>query len=322
MTKDKTVNWIDALEETFPGVISRDVSLATISRWRIGGNADAVARPHDLDELARMRRYLHENGVPHVVIGATTNLLFADEGLRVLALQIGREFARIDLRDNEMVCGAGAWVPGVARQAMLAGLTGIEHTCGIPGTVGGLVCMNGGSQRRGIGEAIVEVVSVDERGRLIRRSREECGFAYRRSIFQTNGEIVAETTLTLDRSRPKGDIRRAMIGILSDRRRKFPQKLPNCGSVFVSNPAMYAEVGPPGAVIERLGFKGRKIGGAQVSPQHANFIVNNGSARAQDVQTLIGEIKAAVLAATGYDMEVEARFVRPDGILLPADRIQ
>ena len=110
----------------------------------------------------------------------------------------------------------------------------------------------------------------------------------------------------------------AMLAIMADRRRKFPQKEPNCGSVFKSNPAMYDDVGPPGAAIERLGFKGRRIGGALCSPHHANFVVNTGAATARDTLALITEIRDAVLAATGYEMEVEARYVSRDGGFHPA----
>ncbi|TIX29674.1 MAG: FAD-binding protein, partial [Mesorhizobium sp.] len=209
--------------------------------------------------------FLAAAGIRHVVIGATSNLLFADEGLRAVAVQIGNHFSNVVVSGTEITAGAGTWVPGLARRAMHAGLSGIEHTCGIPGTLGGLVCMNGGSQRRGIDEAIVEVTSVDTRGRLHRRNAAGCGFAYRRSLFQVNDEVVVNARLVLASGTARGEIRRRMLAIMGDRRRKFPHRTPNCGSVFVSNPAMYAQYGSPGAVIERLGFKGCRIGGAEVS---------------------------------------------------------
>ena len=109
-----------------------------------------------------------------------------------------------------------------------------------------------------------------------------------------------------------------MKEILASRRRKFPQKLPNCGSVFVSNPAMYADYGPPGAMIEKLGFKGRRVGDALVSPHHANFIVNAGRATARDTLALIAEIRETVRRETGYAMDVEARYVTEAGAVVPA----
>lgn len=309
----------DALENAFPGTVLRDVSLATISRWQIGGSADVVVRPRSIEELCRLRAFLATAGIRHVVIGATSNLLFADEGLRAVAVQIGNYLSNVVVSGTDITAEAGTWVPGLARRAMQAGLSGIEHTCGIPGTLGGLVCMNGGSQRHGIGEAIVEVTSVDTVGRLRRRDAAGCGFAYRRSVFQGNDEVVVSVRLGLALGATRGDIRRRMLVIMGDRRRKFPHRTPNCGSVFVSNPAMYAQYGPPGEVIERLGFKGHRIGGAEVSPQHANFIVNSGEARAQDVLSLITSIRTLVHREIGYDMEVEARYVRPNGVMVPAD---
>ncbi|HRL75156.1 MAG TPA: UDP-N-acetylmuramate dehydrogenase [Candidatus Accumulibacter phosphatis] len=306
------------LEQICSGHVVCGVPLSRISRWRIGGLADVIVRPRNIEELARLRVWLHSEGLAHVVIGATSNLLFADEGLRVICLQIGGDFASLSVAGCEITAGPGCWVPGLARRAMQAGLTGLEHTCGIPGTLGGLICMNGGSQRKGIGDAIVSVTSVDAQGNVRHRTREECAFAYRQSVFQTCGDVIAGAVLRLRPTPDRALVRREMLEILGSRRRKFPQKQPNCGSVFVSNPAMYGEYGPPGAVIQRLGFKGRRLGGALVSAQHANFIVNAGGATAGDVLSLIKEINSAVLTATGYAMEVEARYVSAHGDILPA----
>lgn len=308
----------EAIEALVPGAVFRNVSLAGISRWRIGGVADILIRPRSAAELARLRAWFHDQGQPHLVIGATSNLLFSDAGLRVPCIQIGRDFAAVTVEGARIVAEPGAWVPGLARLAMQHGLSGIVHTCGVPGTIGGLVCMNGGTQRKGIGDHVESVASVAADGTLKRYGREACGFAYRTSVFQANGEIIAGVTLALDPGADRGALRREMLAILADRRRKFPQKLPNCGSVFVSNPAMYADYGPPGAVIEKLGFKGKQIGGALVSPLHANFIVNTGTASAADTLALIAEIRDTVHDRTGYLMDVEARYVSEDGTILPA----
>ena len=300
------------------GRIERDVPLAALSRWRIGGAADLVLRPASGTEVAALRRYFYDRRIAHVVIGETSNLLFHDAGLRVPCIQIGAAMADVTVAGEVVSAEAGLWIPALARRIMQAGLTGAEHICGIPGTVGGLICMNGGSQRKGIGSAVVCVTAVDRRGEMTERLAEACGFAYRLSVYQTNDEIITSARLRF-RHGDRREIRREMLAILADRRRKFPRAQPNCGSVFKSNPAMYDEVGPPGAVIERLGFKGRRIGGARVSPDHANFIVNAGGARATDVMALIAEISETVLRTTGHRMEVEVRLVMPDGAIVPAD---
>lgn len=307
------------LEQLCPGAIALNVPLARISRWRIGGIADVIVRPRSIDELARLRAWLHERELAHVVFGATSNLLFADEGLRAIGVQIGGTFAPLSIVGSEMTAGSGVWVPGLARRAMQAGLTGIEHICGIPGTLGGLICMNGGSQRKGIGEVVVSVTSVNAQGAVRHRSREECAFAYRRSIFQSNDEVIAEAMLRLEPATDRGAMRREMLEILSSRRRKFPQKQPNCGSVFVSNPAMYKEYGPPGAIIEQCGLKGMKIGDAQISVQHANFFINRGHATARDMIQLIAYVSSVVLQKSGFQMDCEVRCVDQDGRIIPAD---
>lgn len=294
-------------------LIETDVPLSELSYWKVGGKADMVVRPRDKLELIQLRQWIHENGLPSIVIGNTTNLLFADEGLQAVVIKIDSKFSKTSVNDTEIITEPGIWVPSLARVAMQAGLSGIEHTCGIPGTLGGLVVMNGGSQRKGIGSVLSYVETVDKIGNLERYTNQQCEFAYRSSIFQENDEVITEIGLKLNNSKNKIDIRQEMLEILQSRRKKFPRKQPNCGSVFVSNPDMYEQYGPPGKVIEDCGLKGLTKGKAQVSNLHANFIVNNGNAKAEDILYLINAVRKAVYDKTGYNMKVEAKLVTPCG---------
>ncbi|WP_027832635.1 UDP-N-acetylmuramate dehydrogenase [Marinobacter sp. HL-58] len=298
---------IAQLQEISPGGVICNISLAEISQWQIGGIADLLIQPTSQAEIIELLQWFYNRDIKPVIIGLTSNLLFSDEGIRVPIIQVGTNLNAIQIMGTEVVAEAGVWVPSLARKLMQHSLTGGEHVSGIPGTLGGLICMNGGSKQKGIADNIVWVESVDRSGRLYRRSVEDCDFAYRRSIFQNNNEIVVGAKLKFSHSDRNG-IRRDMLNILRDRRKKFPRKKPNCGSVFKSNPAMYSEFGPPGKVIEELGFKGMKIGGAQVSDQHANFIVNTGEAKAKDVKRLIKNINDAVFQKTGFYLEREAIF--------------
>lgn len=297
----------------YSDIVRTDVPLSEISRWKIGGLADILITPRTPEEIANVRAWLYERNVPSVVIGATSNLLFSDKGLQVVAIQVGSALSKFDVDYSSILVQAGVWVPGLARKAMKLGLSGLEHTCGIPGTLGGLVCMNGGSQRKGIGSNVISVCSINAKGEMISRTTDECKFNYRSSIFQKLDEIIVDVQLQLDSTIDRGVIRRNMLKILKDRRKKFPQKQPNCGSVFVSNPSMYEVVGPPGRVIEACGYKGVSCGAAQVSNMHANFIVNNGGAKADEVLSLIRVIGKTVMEKTGFIMEVEAKFVSPQG---------
>lgn len=299
--------------------VNLHVDLSKLSHWKIGGVADCVVRPSGTDQLAAIVRLLNSRHVPYVVIGSTSNLLFSDSGLRAVAIQIGVEMSAVRISGHQVWCQSGVWVPRFSRKLAQAGLSGAEHICGIPGTVGGLVCMNGGTQRKGIGDHLSRVLTVTPEGDIKYYSRAECHFAYRSTVFQENGAIISEAEFEFPGRCASRVIHREMLGILQSRRRRFPQKLPNCGSVFKSNPAMYAEIGPPGAVIERLGFKGYRIGGAVVSRQHANFIVNEGAASAVDVITLIHKIQQTVQISTGYRMEAEAKYISALGKVWAAD---
>lgn len=315
-----TDSQISQLEALCPGGVVRRLNLAKASQWRIGGVADCVLRPSSTKEVSVLRAWLHEQGIRPAIIGSTSNLLFADEGVQVPILQLSGRMDRLKFEGNEVFAQSGLWVPGFARRLMQEGLSGAEHICGIPGTLGGLIWMNGGSQRKGIGSSVVEVESVTFDGAIRLRTARECHFSYRRSIYQDVDELVTGARLRFDWGSP-AEIRSEMIGILAARSKKFPRKLPNCGSVFVSDPAMYEEYGPPGAIIEKLGYRGHSCGGAMVSPVHANFIVNTGGAKCSEVLSLIREISEAAARNFGAPLLAEVRYVAPDGTSYPATSI-
>jgi len=309
----------EALLRLDVGRVRRDEPLARHASWCIGGPADALVEPESGAQVAAVVRFAREQGVPLLTIGQGTNLLFDDGGVRGIVLKLGSRFARIAVDGNHILAEGGAWVPQLARRAMQAGLAGLEHTIGIPGTLGGLVLMNGGSQRKGIGENVERVWIVDRDGNERCLDREACGFAYRHSALQGSGAVVVRVELVCPAGERR-EIRRAMVCDLRERRRKFPRKQPNCGSVFLSTAEMHASVGPPGRIIEEAGLKGTRIGQAEVSCRHANFIVNLGGASSRDVLELIALIRRRVQERIGFDLGCEVRYVTPDGALMPADR--
>lgn len=294
------------------GQVAEDVDLRAYSRWRCGGAADLIVTPDSAQAAQRLVAHLHKVGAPWAVVSGGSNLFFDDAGVRTPLVHIGAAMSRIAVNGEEVSAEAGAWTPAVAMAALHASLSGVEHIIGVPGGIGGLVLMNGGSLRQSVGDVVqsVDIITADGETRTL--SAEQCAFAYRRSALQDVRCIVTAARLRL-RPGDKAIMRRKMIEIMADRRRKFPKHLPNCGSVFVSDPALYASVGPPGAVIERCGFKGVRIGGAEVSPRHANFIVNAGGASAQDILDLIARVRAGVYAETGHWMRCEVRFMSQTG---------
>ncbi|RDC61396.1 UDP-N-acetylmuramate dehydrogenase [Alteripontixanthobacter maritimus] len=305
---------ITQIKTICPGRVSLDVDLGAMSWWEIGGKVRVMACPASIKEVQQLRYFAAQQNIPTLILGGMSNLLITDRSIDALCIRLGNSFADFDHRPGAATIGfqSGAWVPMVARALQQRGLSGLEHICGIPGTVGGLVMMNGGSMRRGIGSHVVTVKSVDRLGNIVSRNREECDFAYRSSVFSGQDEVIGEVDLKLEPGDSEA-MRREMIDILRSRRLKFPRKFPNCGSVFKSNPASYAKFGPPGVLIERMGWKGAERGDAQVSPLHANFIINRGRAKAAEILELIGEIRQSVEEGLGHRMEPEVRFVRSDG---------
>ena len=291
--------------------------LANHNSWQIGGPADLLVEPSNAIQIAKVIRFANVNNIPLVVIGQGSNLLFDDAGLHGIVLKLGPRFSNIDITGRRIVAEGGAWVPGLARRAMLAGLAGLEHTIGIPGTIGGLVMMNGGSQRKGIGDNVRLVHVVTRSGEIRELTQAECDFGYRSSALQGTGSVVVKVELECERSDPTV-IRRMMLADLRERRRKFPRKEPNCGSVFLSTSEMHASVGPPGKIIEDAGLKGACIGNAEVSRQHANFIVNRGGATSANVLDLIAHIRQVVQSKIGFELCCEVRYVSPEGKILPA----
>src|SRR5690625_251471 len=202
---------LQALSKIAALPLQTDVSMAEISSWRVGGKAKVLVEPSSIEEIIALRKYITEQKLPNLVIGNTTNLLFTDDCIDAIILKIGKAFSLVEQNDHIIVAQAGTWVPQLARTALQAGLTGIEHTCGIPGTLGGLVVMNGGSQRKGIGDSIIYVRTVDAQGKLKSYDNNECLFGYRRSIFQELDEIIVEVALQLKPAENKAHMRKNML---------------------------------------------------------------------------------------------------------------
>lgn len=299
------------------GKVAFSEPLSCHNSWKIGGPADLFIEPDNPDQVAKILRFVLINEIPLVVIGQGTNLLFDDAGVRGVVVKIGERMADIQIAGNTVISGGGTWVPQLSRMTMQAGLSGLEHCIGIPGTVGGLVMMNGGSQRKGIGENVVNVTIIARDGQLKKLTQAECDFAYRESSLQGTGCVVVGIELKCPAGEMK-KIRQEMVMDLRNRRQKFPRKQPNCGSVFLSTAEMHTTVGPPGKVIEGAGLKGLRVGNAEVSQQHANFIVNLGGASSIDVLTLIKQIRQRIRDQIGFELDCEVRYVNPQGDVSPA----
>lgn len=310
-------NELNSLSEQGVGQIRLDVPLADYTSWKIGGRADMLIEPSGAEGLSKVLEYICQNKIPYIVIGDGSNILFSDEGFRGVVIRIGRAMSNVTIENDRIYAQAGVAMPRLARMAGAAGLSGIEHTAGIPGILGGLVAMNGGSLRKNIGETVEAVRCLDESGKTMELGKPDCEFSYRQSIFLRKPWIVTDVVLQLKQGE-RNSICGRMLEILRERRHKFPRRLPNCGSVFKSDTELHEKCGPPGWIIEQLGMKGVSVGGAQVSTQHANFIINKGGATAADILELIGAIRNKVYRKTNIWLECEVRYISPNGNIAPA----
>ncbi len=260
--------------------------------------------------------------MPFLVLGKGTNLLFPDGGIRGVVMKLGRLFSEFSISGTEVRARGGIWVPKLVKNLADAGLSGFEHAAGIPGSLGGLVTMNGGSLRHCAGENIRSVDAVSLAGERRTFVNEECGFSYRRSLFQDPPDvpekrwIVLGAVLDFRRSEP-GAVRREQIRVLGERRGSFPL---TCPTAAPCSPTIRRSSSSQ-ALRERssrTGPQGGTVGGARVSSLHANFIVNLGGASSRDVLGLIGLVRRRVHDRIGVWLDCEVRYADETGKLVPA----
>lgn len=274
--------------------------------FHIGGPADVLLMPHTVEDLRRVVALVREAGAPFTVIGNGSNLLVRDGGLRGVVLKVAENLSEIRFDGTRGYAQSGALLAAVSKTAAGHGLRGLEFAVGIPGTIGGGVMMNAGAYGGEMKDVVTSVTVVDERGDLRVLAAGELQFNYRRSILQSNPWIVADIEMEL---RP--EVHERVLAQMSVnqylRQSKQPLSFPSAGSVFKRPPGKF--VGP---MVEQLGLKGHRIGGAQVSPKHAGFIVNCGGARAADVLALIQHVREQVQAKFEVWLETEIRIIGED----------
>ncbi len=294
------VSLIDDLTSAgFRGEILAETPLAPLTTWRIGGPAEVLATPLDVDDVTRAVSWAQRRGLPWRVLGNGSNLLVPDAGVRGLVLRLRKVIDEISIDGWRLVAGAGASFPAAANAAAAAGLAGIEFGAGVPGSIGGAIVMNAGWHAFEIGN-VVESVSYMERDGLVHDvPAGACAFGYRKSAFRGRGGVVLSATLAL-----AGDDRTAVAARLAKfqeiRKSTQPTELPSCGSVFVKPEGDFA-----GRLIEAAGLKGRRLGGIEVSDKHANFFVNVGGGTSADVVALVTLVENEVSAKFGVRLTRE-----------------
>jgi len=268
--------------------ILRNEPLKRHTSLRIGGPADYFCVPKNTDELREALQFAKERKLRLAIMGAGTNLLALDSGFRGLVIKLYGGLNWIKIHRPKAQVGSGVALAKLLFALAKKGLGGIEFMAGIPGSVGGAVYMNAGAWEKWIGDFVEEVRAVDRTGKERVFNKSQLGFGYRKSKLQNSQWIITDIVLKLRRKKRKL-INKKIREYLKLRKEKQPLGTPNCGSVFKNPKGDFA-----GRVIEQAGCKGIRIGDAQISSKHANFILNLGEAKAKDVIKLMTYIQKAV----------------------------
>lgn len=298
-----SLSLFEVLSEKLPSLtLKREELLSHNTSFRIGGPAEVMAFPHTVGELSDLLRTVSALGVRPALLGAGTNVLAPDEGLRGLVIVTRDCLMCLERTDETHIAAlAGVSMAKLAIFAQEANLTGLEFAHGIPGTVGGGVYMNAGAYGGEIMQVAEKTDFLRMDGSMQTFTGVAQGFAYRTSAFQSMQGVIVRTVFALTQGKREA-IRAHMQELAEKRRASQPLELPSAGSAFKRPVGGYAA-----ALIEQAGLKGFQVGGAAVSEKHAGFIVNRGGATAADVLKLIEIVQKRVLENSGIALEPEIR---------------
>ena len=271
--------------------------------FNIGGPADYLIFPGSMDQLQAVVKLMNQCDIPFTILGNGSNVLVLDKGIRGAVIKFHAPMSYKRCEGNKIIAGAGAYLKHISQYAAENGLTGMEFACGIPGSLGGAVFMNAGAYDGEMKNVLKEVKPVTATGKILTYGPDEFNFGYRHSVFQANGQAIAEITLELQPGN-KEDIQAKMDDYTARRESKQPLEMPSAGSTFKRPEGYYA-----GTLIDSTGLKGLQVGGAQISTKHAGFVVNSGHATAQDVLDLIKEVQDRVYKEKGVKLYPEVRII-------------
>jgi UDP-N-acetylmuramate dehydrogenase len=300
----------DSFRKELKGELVFDEPLARYTTVKIGGRADGLFYPADPEDLSRALKLCRAHEVPYFVLGNGSNLLVRDGGIRGLVIRLNRCLNNFKVEgkvedDILLVAEAGVQLPKLVEFSRQNGLSGLESLYGIPGTLGGALVMNAGTREGEIGPRVVDLTVMEASGEIKTYSEKRLDFEYR-ALRIPRSEVVLRVTLRLPPAEPEkvGE----KIGFFQKRRHETqPLDQPNMGSVFKNPPKRFAA-----QLIEELGLKGVRVGGARISEKHSNWIVNEGGATARDVIALIGLVKDKVKESAGIRLETEVKIVGED----------
>ncbi|MBZ8180419.1 UDP-N-acetylmuramate dehydrogenase [Oscillatoria salina] len=282
-----------------------DISLANLTSFRVGGPAEWYVAPRNSEQLQASFEWAQAQNLPLTLLGAGSNLLVSDRGIPGLVLST-RHYRHYDFdpETGQVTAGAGEPIARLAWQAAKRGWQGLEWAVGIPGTVGGAVVMNAGAHTSCIADILVKAEAISADGTIEQLTKEDLQYSYRTSILQKSRRLVTQARFQLTPGSTKAEVMATTNQNLRQRKSSQPYHLPSCGSVF-RNP----QERTAGWLIEQTGLKGYQIGGAQVSHRHANFILNCGNAKADDIFKVIRHVQEQVEHHWSLTLKPEVRLI-------------
>jgi UDP-N-acetylmuramate dehydrogenase len=290
---------VSTLHRLFPSA-KFDEPLKRYTAWKIGGPADALLEPKSVDELIEAAEKAREHDFPVTVLGGGTNVLVRDGGIRGLTIRLAKSLTNVEVEGTRVTADAGVLYPVLANTTAGRGLAGLEFATGIPGTVGGAVYMNAGAYGSETTE-VLDWADVLEDHEVARMRNRDLDLSYRHSALHENPNwVVLRAGYTLVPGDPT-ELKARIREFRAQRMNGSPNK-PSCGSTFKRPPGDF-----PGRVIEEAGLKGTRVGQIEVSPVHANYLVNLGGGTAEDALKLIGLVRQKVSEKLGIELEPEVR---------------
>jgi UDP-N-acetylmuramate dehydrogenase len=291
---------LNDIQKILRGNIAVDEPMAKYTWMKVGGPADFYIEPADRDDLVTLVQYFYTHHYSWMVLGRGSNVLVSDEGIRGAVINVEHALSKISLDGDLVVAEAGVRLTKFIDFCIQKELAGVEMLAGIPGTLGGAVAMNAGAHGGEIADYLVEV-EIIRNGQVQRVKKEQAEFAYRHSGFAHDVVLGAAFKFQQGEKESLGSKRRELV---LQRNATQPLELPNLGSMFKNPQNTFAA-----KLIEQAGLKGKRVGGAQISEKHANFIVNLGDAKAQDIVRLIELVKRTVHQNSGLMLELEVKMV-------------
>lgn len=288
------------IQSFFHGRISVNEPLAPYTSMKVGGPADYYVEPLDKNDVVVIVEYLREQHFPFMMIGRGSNMIISDEGYHGAAINLESGLSAVSMSGDLVMAEAGARLTKLVDFCIQNALQGMEWAAGIPGSVGGAVVMNAGAHGSEMKDHVVDVEVL--RGSQVQMiGKEQAGFSYRRSAF--GSDVVLSARFLLSKGNTE-EIRQKKSELIARRNATQPLSMPNSGSMFTNPPGTFAA-----RLIEQAGLKGKRIGDAQISEKHANFMVNLGSAKGSDILRLIDLVRRTVYQNAGVLLELEVKLV-------------